>query len=176
MVELYQKGYVKGTVTISIGNEATTIGAAMPLCRGCDVVSLLHRDFGAVSAPGGNALSVALPLHGQCRKFDSRAARAMSITATLAREAFPHDQSFLGKMPSLVVGGTWAVRRTGEDVFGLAVIGDGATSTGEIHESLNLASVHKSPVIFLVENNHYAFSTLTRRNITGDRLSDRAAG
>ena len=51
--------------------------------------------------------------------------------------------SHLGKMLSLVVGGTWAARRDGEDVFGLAVIGDGGTSTGEFHEALNLASVHK---------------------------------
>ena len=51
--------------------------------------------------------------------------------------------SHLGKMPSLVVGATWAARRAGEDVFGLAVVGDGGTSTGEIHESLNIASVQK---------------------------------
>ena len=53
--------------------------------------------------------------------------------------------SHLGKMLSLVVGGTWAARQHGEDVFGLAVIGDGGTSTGEFHESLNVASVTRYP-------------------------------
>ena len=47
ILELFQKGYVKGTVTISIGNEATAIGMSMPLRPRRDVVSLLHRDFGA---------------------------------------------------------------------------------------------------------------------------------
>ena len=44
-------------------------------------------------------------------------------------------------------------------MFGLAVVGDGGSSTGEIHESMNIASVQKSPVLFLIENNYYAFST-----------------
>ena len=84
--------------------------------------------------------------------------------------------SHLGKMLSLVVGGTWAARRAGEEVFGLAVIGDGGTSTGEFHEALNIASVRRSPVLFLVENNHYAFSTPTSAQYRCRQLSDRAAG
>ena len=72
------------------------------------------------------------------------AARATPITATPPARRLPMI-SHLGKMPSLVVGGTWAARRHGEDVFGLAVIGDGGSSTGEIHESLNVASVQKVP-------------------------------
>ena len=55
----------------------------------------------------------------------------MPITATPPPGGFPMI-SHLGKMPSLVVGGTWAARRAGEDVFGLVVIGDGGSSTGEI--------------------------------------------
>ena len=51
--------------------------------------------------------------------------------------------SHLGRMLSLVVGATWTARRQGEDVFGLTVIGDGGSSTGEFHEALNLASVPK---------------------------------
>jgi 2-oxoisovalerate dehydrogenase E1 component len=84
--------------------------------------------------------------------------------------------SHLGKMLSVVVGGTWAARNNGEQVFGLAVIGDGGTSTGEFHESLNIASVHKVPVLFVVENNHYAFSTPTAVQYNCRRLSDRAIG
>ncbi|HYW80065.1 MAG TPA: thiamine pyrophosphate-dependent enzyme, partial [Thermoguttaceae bacterium] len=45
LLELFQKGYVKGTVTISAGNEGTTVGMAMPFRPGRDIVSLLHRDF-----------------------------------------------------------------------------------------------------------------------------------
>ena len=84
--------------------------------------------------------------------------------------------SHLGKMTSLVVGGVWAARRDGEDVFGLAVVGDGGSSTGEIHESLNLAAVQKVPVLFLFENNHYSFSTPTSFQYRCRHLSDRAHG
>ena len=84
--------------------------------------------------------------------------------------------SHLGKMPSLVVGATWAARRAGEDVFGLAVVGDGGSSTGEIHESMNIASVQKSPVLFLIENNYYAFSTPISAQYNCRKLSDRAEG
>jgi 2-oxoisovalerate dehydrogenase E1 component len=84
--------------------------------------------------------------------------------------------SHLGKMLSLVVGGTWAARHRGEDVFGLAAIGDGGSSTGEFHEALNIASVHKTPVLFLVQNNHFSFSTPSSAQYNCRRLSDRAQG
>jgi len=111
---------------------------------------------------------------------------ANSDSPTHAREGNVHHgdagtrrfpmMSHLGKMLSLVVGATWAARRANEQVFGLALIGDGGTSTGEFHEALNLASVHRAPVVFLIENNHYAFSTPTRVQYHCRRLSDRAYG
>jgi 2-oxoisovalerate dehydrogenase E1 component len=174
ILELFQKGYVKGTVTISIGNEATTIGMSAPFRPGSDVVSLLHRDFGA------HLLLGATPHDLLCQYL------ANAASPTHGREGNVHHGdaagrrlpmiSHLGSMLSLVVGGTWAARRNGEDVFGLAVIGDGGSSTGQFHESLNLAAVHQVPVLFLVENNHYAFSTPTAAQYRCQRISDRAAG
>ncbi len=148
LLELFQKGYVKGTVTISAGNEATAVGMTMPLRPGRDVVSLLHRDF------VGHLLLGATPHQLFCQYM------ANAESPTHGREGNAHHGdaaarrlpmiSHLGKMPSLVVGGTWAARQAGEDVFGLVVIGDGGSSTGEIHESLNVASVQKVPVLFLI--------------------------
>jgi 2-oxoisovalerate dehydrogenase E1 component len=77
-------------------------------------------------------------------------------------------------MMSLVVGGTWAARKNGEDAFGLSIVGDGGTSTGDFHESLNIASVRKVPVLFLIENNYYAYSVPTRLQYHCKKLSDRA--
>jgi 2-oxoisovalerate dehydrogenase E1 component len=172
--ELFEKGYVKGTVTMSAGNEATALGMSLPLRPGRDVVSLLHRDFPAHLILGAE------PYHLLCQYM------ANAQSPTHAREGNCHHgdagsrrfpmMSHLGKMLSTVVGGTWAARRHGEEVFGLAVIGDGGTSTGEFHESLNLAAVHKVPVVFAIENNHYAFSTPTSSQFCCRRLSDRAVG
>ncbi len=174
LIELFQKGYVKGTVTTSLGNEATSVGMAMPLRPGRDVVSLLHRDLVAHlllgATPGelvcqylANAASPTGGREGNVHHGDAAGRRLPMI-------------SHLGNMLSPVVGGTWAARRNGERVFGLAVIGDGGTSCGGFHESLNVASVHRVPVLFLVQNNHYAFSTPTSSQYHCGQLSDRAAG
>jgi 2-oxoisovalerate dehydrogenase E1 component len=174
MLELYQKGYVKGTVASSVGNEATAIGMSMPLRPGRDVLSLLHRDLGAHLLLGSTPYQL---LCQYLANVDSptHACEGNVHHGDAASRRFPM-MSHLGKMLSLVVGGTWAARRNGEQVFGLAVIGDGGTSTGEFHESLNIASVHKVPVLFLIENNHYAFSTPTSVQYNCRRLSDRAIG
>lgn len=174
LMELFQKGYVKGTVTTSAGNEATAVGMTMPLRPGRDVVSLLHRDF------AGHLLLGATPHQLLCQYM------ANAESPTHAREGNAHHGdaaarrlpmiSHLGKMTSLVVGGTWAARQAGEDVFGLVVIGDGGSSTGEIHESMNVASVQRVPVLFLYQNNHYSFSTPTSFQYRCRHLADRARG
>lgn len=174
LAELFRKGYVKGTVTLGIGNEATAVGMSLPMRPGLDFVSLLHRDFGAHLVAGmpldqvfcqymANANS---PTHGHEGNvhFGDAALRRLPMI------------SHLGRMLSVVVGGVWGARRRGEDALGLAVIGDGGSSTGEFHEALNLASVREVPVLFLIENNQYAFSTPASLQFRCERLSDRAAG
>lgn len=174
LMELFHKGYVKGTVTTSAGNEATALGMALPLRPGHDVMSILHRDFPAHLLHGADPYRLICqymanadsPTHGRegnCHHGDA------------AQRRFPM-MSHLGNMLSTVVGGTWAARQHGEDAFGLAVIGDGGSSTGDFHESLNLASVLKVPVLFLLQNNGYSFSTPVAAQFRCARLSDRAAG
>jgi 2-oxoisovalerate dehydrogenase E1 component len=158
--ELFKKRYVKGTVTLGLGNEATAVGMSLPLRRGRDVVSFLHRDFAAHLIMGSTPFQL----------FNQYMANAESPTH--GREGNAHHGnarerrfpmiSHLGDMVSLVVGGTWAARKQGEDIVGVSVSGDGGTSTGDFHESLNIASVRKSPVLFLIENNYYAYSVPTR--------------
>ena len=174
LLELYRKGHVKGTVTMGFGNEATAVGMALPFRPGRDVVSLLHRDVAAHLLWGAtpyqlicqymaNAESLTHGHEGNCHHGDAAQRRLPMI-------------SHLGKMFSLVPGGTWAARQHGEEVFGLVVIGDGGSSTGEFHEALNIASVHGAPVLFLIENNQYSFSTPVSAQYRCRRLSDRAQG
>jgi len=174
MEELFKKGYAKGTVTTGIGNEATAVGMCIPLRPGRDVVSIMHRDV------IGHLLLGSTPYQLFCQYM----ANAQSPThgregnvhhGNAATRRFPMI-SHLGKMLSLVVGGTWAARRAGEDVFGLTVFGDGGSSTGEFHEALNIASIQKTPVLFLIENNYYAFSTPISAQYHCRNLSDRAQG
>ena len=172
--ELYRQGTVKGTVIISIGNEATTVGMSIPFRPGKDILALLHRDLGAHLVAG------AKPFNLFCQYM------ANVESPTGGREGNVHHgdvdnrrlpfMSHLGAMFAPAVGATWAARRNGEAVFGLSVMGDGSSSTGDFHESINLASVQKVPVLFFIENNHYAFSTPTKFQYNCEHLSDRAKG
>ncbi len=172
--ELFQKGHVKGTVILSQGNEATTFGMSLPFRPGTDVLSLLHRDLGAHLVQEVSPLSIFCqymanersPTHG--REGNVHHGNA-------AERRFPMI-SHLGNMLAPVVGAVWGARQGGGKAMGLAVAGDGCCSTGDFHESVNIASVHHVPVLFLIENNHYAFSTPTRLQYHCGTLSDRAHG
>ena len=108
MEELFKKGYTKGTVTTGIGNEATSTGMIMPLRAGRDVVSIMHRDV------IGHLLLGSTPYQLFCQYM------ANDQSPTHGREGNVHHGnaatrrfpmiSHLGKMPSLVVGATWAAR------------------------------------------------------------------
>lgn len=173
ILDLYQKGYIKGTVTAGIGNEATAVGMALPLRPGKDVVSFLHRDLASHLLFGSTPQELLCQYLANAES-PTRGREGNVHHGNAAQRRFPMI-SHLGQMLSTVVGATWAARQQGEDVFGLAVIGDGGASTGDFHESLNLAAVLEVPVLFLIENNHYAFSTPTSQQYRGPRLSDRAS-
>ena len=171
--ELFRKGYVKGTVILCNGNEATTTGMALPFRPGEDIISVLHRDLGAHLASGASPFSLICQyLANEKSPTHGREGNVHHGDAKMRR--FPMI-SHLGSMLAPAVGGVWAARRNGEDVFGLTTIGDGGSSTGDFHESLNIASVQKVPVLFVIENNEFAFSTPANLQYNCKHLSDRAA-
>ncbi|MCE5252462.1 transketolase [bacterium] len=174
MIELFQKGYIKGTVTISSGNEATAIGMALPLRPCLDVVTFMHRDIASHLIMGVKPYTL-LCQYMANRESPTHGCEGNVHHGDVCNRRFPMI-SHLGKMFSLAVGGTWAARRKGDGAFGLTIIGDGSSSTGEFHEALNIASIHHVPVIFLIQNNHYSFSTPTEFQYNCASLSDRAHG
>jgi 2-oxoisovalerate dehydrogenase E1 component alpha subunit len=74
------------------------------------------------------------------------------------------------------VGAAMAAQRLGEDTLTVAYLGDGATSTGDAHEALNLAAVTKAPCVFLVQNNHWAISVPVSRQLAAPSIAHRAIG
>ncbi len=74
------------------------------------------------------------------------------------------------------VGAAMAAQRLGEDSVTVAYLGDGATSEGDVHEALNLASVFAAPCIFFVQNNHWAISMPVSRQLAGPSIAHRAIG
>ncbi len=173
LVRLYHQGKIFGGVYTGIGQEA--IGAATTLaCGEDDLFTPCIRDMSAHIGRGQTVLNI-------FRQYLGRA-----TSPTRGRDANVHYGqmergvyamiSFLGAMLPVLVGGVLARRRQGKNTIGIAYIGDGATSTGDFHEAVNFAAVMDVPVIFLIENNKYAYSTPTELQYRCKNLIDRAPG
>jgi 2-oxoisovalerate dehydrogenase E1 component len=174
ILELYRQGLIKGTVTGGQGNEGLIIPLALLADKSVDVVSFSHRGF------GGHLIWA----DHLCDHLNQYFANALSPTK--AREGNIHHGnpaahslpmiSHLGAMLSHVAGTTDSQRRFGRPAVGFTFFGDGASSTGDVHESLNLASLLSLPVVFVIENNEYAYSTPMSEQFTaGTELWQRAA-
>jgi 2-oxoisovalerate dehydrogenase E1 component len=175
ILELFRQGLIKGTVTGGQGNEGLIVPIALLADKELDVISFTHRDLGGHMIWG----------HHLCEHLNQYFANAGS--PTLAREGNIHHGdpanrslpmiSHLGAMMSTVLGTTDSQRRKGLPAVGFAFCGDGGSSTGDVHESLNLASLLSLPVIFVIENNRYAYSTpVSEQYAAGTELWKRAQG
>ncbi len=175
ILELFRQGLIKGTVTGGQGSEALIVPLALLADKSIDVISFTHRGFGGQLIWSGHLVE------HLCQYF------ANALSPTKAREGNVHHGdpanrslpmiSHLGAMISNVVGLTDAQRRQGKPAVGFAFFGDGGSSTGDVHESLNLASLLSLPIVFVIENNRYAYSTpLSEQYAPGTELWKRAAG
>ena len=174
ILDLFRQGLIRGTVTGGQGNEALIVPLTLLADKAIDVVCFSHRGF------GGHLLWSGHFGDHLCQYF------ANSGSPTKAREGNIHHGdprnrslpmiSHLGIMLSNVIGSTDSQRRLGKPAVGFAFFGDGSSSTGDVHESLNLAAVLSAPVIFVIENNQYAYSTPIREQFISSSLFERAQG
>lgn len=175
LTNLYRQGKVVGGLYRSLGQEACSVGAAYALERG-DIMTPLIRNLGAVFVRGGKPRDV----------FCQYMARAAGPTR--GRDLNTHfgwisEQgsniaviSMLGDMVSILAGAAIAERMQGRPSVALTWIGDGGTSTGAFHEGFNFACVQKAPLVVVVENNKWAYSTPVVKQMANTRIVDRAAG
>ncbi|MEO6245110.1 MAG: thiamine pyrophosphate-dependent enzyme, partial [Opitutaceae bacterium] len=175
ILELFRQGLMKGTVTGGQGNEALIVPLALLADKAIDVTSFTHRDLGG-HLIWGNHLCVHLNQYLANAQSPTKAREGNVHRGDPANRSYPMI-SHLGAMLSLVAGGTDSQRRKGKPAVGFAFFGDGGSSTGDIHETMNLASLLSLPVIFVIENNGYAYSTPTSEQFApGTELWRRAAG
>lgn len=175
ILELFRQGLIRGTVTGGQGNEGLIVPLALLADKATDVISFTHRGFGGHLVWSGHL----------CDHLNQYFANVDSPTQ--AREGNIHHGdpaarslpmiSHLGAMLSNVAGATDSQRRLGRPAVGFTFFGDGSSSTGDIHETLNLASLLSLPVLFVIENNRYAYSTpVSEQFAAGTELWRRAAG
>ena len=171
---LYRMGKIHGGVFLGRGQEALSVSVGLALRKG-DVFAPLIRD-------GAGRLAFGEPILDGVRTYlgsllGPMRARDGNIHRGRPKEGLLAMISHLGAMISVVNGALLAHRLKGiSGTVGAACIGDGATSTGAFHEALNQAAVEKLPLVLIVANNHYAYSTPTERQFACRSLLDRAVG
>jgi 2-oxoisovalerate dehydrogenase E1 component len=157
VAKLYQQGEIPGFVHVSIGQEATAVGACWPLGEH-DVITSTHRGHGHCIAKGMDPGAMIAELMAK----ESGANRGLGGSMHIAdpeQGVFGANGIVAAGLP-IAVGAATASHLRQDDRVVVAFFGDGAVAQGAFHEALNLAAVWQLPVVFLCENNHFAeFST-----------------
>jgi pyruvate dehydrogenase E1 component alpha subunit/2-oxoisovalerate dehydrogenase E1 component alpha subunit len=175
LVALYRQTKVVGGLFRSLGQEADAVGSAYALDRSRgDILSPLIRNLGSMLVQGTQPLEILLQYMA---KGDSLSrGRELNIHIGDLDRGFIGQISHLGDMVAIMAGVTLTFKLRKEPRVGLVYVGDGATSTGAFHEGLNFAAVQRCPLVVIVENNGYAYSTPVAQQTAAVRLADKAAG
>jgi pyruvate dehydrogenase E1 component alpha subunit len=171
-MSLYRQGKVPGSFYDGYGQEAVSVGAAFAMAAE-DRLCILHRDLGAHLVRGVTP----------ARIFAQYMGRAAGITGGRDGNVHFGDRtlgcvgmvSMLPDMMLVATGMAMAFKLRGEARCAITWFGDGSTSRGDFHEAMNWAGVQQLPVIFVLENNQYAYSTPLDQQFAVDPVK-RAAG
>jgi pyruvate dehydrogenase E1 component alpha subunit/2-oxoisovalerate dehydrogenase E1 component alpha subunit len=171
---LYRAGKIYGGVFIGKGQEAVSVSMSMALRKG-DIYAPLIRDQAGRLAFGESLLDVTRTYMGSC--LGPMRGRDGNVHRGKPREGYMAMISHLGSMISVVSGALIARRSKGDtQAMGAVSLGEGTTSTGAFHEGLNQAAIEKLPLLAVVTNNQYAYSTPNSRQFACNNLADRAVG
>jgi len=174
LASLYRGGMIVGGVYLGRGQEAVSAACGMFLQKG-DVFGPLIRDQAGRSAFGEPLLDVVRTYLGSVK--GPMRGRDGNIHRGRPRENQLAMISHLGAMIPVMVGKLLAKRMKGEKGFvGLTTLGEGGMQTGASHEGLNIAAVEQVPLVVVVTNNHWAYSTPNEREFGCANLVDRAVG
>jgi pyruvate dehydrogenase E1 component alpha subunit/2-oxoisovalerate dehydrogenase E1 component alpha subunit len=175
LVNLYRQTKVVGGLFRSLGQEADAVGSAYALDRSQgDVLSPLIRNLGSMLVQGATPLEI---LRQYMAKGDSPTrGRELNIHFGDTVRGFIGQISHLGDMVPVMAGVTLSFKLRNQPRVGLVYVGDGATSTGAFHEGINFAAVQRCPLVVIVENNGYAYSTPTTRQTACASFKDKAVG
>jgi pyruvate dehydrogenase E1 component alpha subunit/2-oxoisovalerate dehydrogenase E1 component alpha subunit len=171
---LYRMGKIHGGVYLGRGQEALSVSVGLALRKG-DVFAPLIRDTAGRLAFGEPILDAVRTCLGSPQ--GPMRARDGNVHRGRPKEGLFAMISHLGASIAVVNGALLAHRLKGIlGTVGAACVGDGATSTGAFHEAANQAAVEKLPLLLVVANNQYAYSTPTKRQFACRSLLDKAVG
>src|SRR5712691_2605988 len=164
---------VKGFVHLYIGEEAVAVGVCSSL-RKDDYVTSTHRGHGHCIAKGVDVRGMMAELFG--KKTGTCKGKGGSMHIADLELGMLGANGIVGGGPPLACGSGLTAKVNKTDQVTICFFGDGASEQGTLHESLNLASIWKLPVIFVAENNGYAESTPAHYHCSVENIADRASG
>lgn len=162
VLDAFPKGAFYGTTHTYLGQEANAVGVLSHLKSG-DIVFSNHRCHGHFIAYGGDLRALFAELMG----------KATGVCGGLGGSQHLHWKDFysngvLGSTAPVAVGTALAEKAKGSKAITVIFLGDGALGEGVLYESLNIASLWKAPILFVLENNHIAQTTPTELAVAGD--------
>jgi len=169
---LYRQGKVVGGLFSSLGQEAISIGSAFALGKG-DYVGPMIRNSGTVLARGHTARDVMTNYLAK-ETSPTRGKDNSQHFGDVERTGVVSCISMLGTLVPVMAGMALGARLKGEKRVAMTYVGDGASSTGDFYEGLNFAAVLRLPLVVIIENNQYAYSTPTSKQSLLKDLADKA--
>lgn len=169
--DCYTRGLIHGTMHLSIGQEASAVGSCMAIEEN-DQITSTHRGHGHCVAKGAEASKMFAEFFGKETGYCKGRGGSMHI-ADVEKGNLGANGIVAGGIP-IAVGAALTSKRLKTGKVVLCFFGDGANNEGAFHESLNMASIWKLPVVFICENNKYGMSTSIERSTSVKNISDRA--
>ena len=170
-VTLVAQGELVGAVHTYIGEEAVAVGACAAL-RDEDYITGNHRSHGHPIAKGGDVRRAMAELLGKSTGYCKGKGGSMHLADFSI--GILGESGILGSALPVAAGAALASKLRGEDKVVIPFFGDGASNEGACHETMNLASVWKLPVVFVCENNQYAVTTRFDTSVATENIADRA--
>ena len=171
--EIFQEGKIPGFVHVSIGEEASATGVAAALTD-TDYITSTHRGHGHLIAKGGDVKPMMAELFGKKTGYCKGKGGSMHIANF--ELGILGANGIVGAGLPIATGAGLAAKVRGSGEVAACFFGDGASNEGTFHESLNIASAWKLPVVYVCENNLYGEFTAGRDVTSVKDIADRARG
>ena len=171
--DAYLRGFIHGTMHLSIGQEASALGICMPLTD-ADQITSTHRGHGHCIAKGAQVDRMFAEFFGKTSGYCKGRGGSMHI-ADVTKGNLGANGIVAGGIP-IATGAALSAKMQKNGKVVVCFFGDGANNEGAFHESLNMAAIWKLPVVFVCENNGYGMSTSSARSTAVVNIADRAAG
>jgi TPP-dependent pyruvate/acetoin dehydrogenase alpha subunit len=171
-IQQYRKGNIYGYLHPYTGEEGIAVGAISAL-QPDDYITSTHRGHGHALAKGHDLGRMMAELLGKSDGYCRGRGGSMHV-ANLEQYNLGANGIVGGGIP-IATGAAYAVKLKRSEQVVLCFFSDGAVNNGTFHESVNMAAIYRLPVIYIIENNHYAVSTSVRDSTLVANLSDKAA-